>query len=107
MLMKLKLVYALVEQLYTGTQRTLVAISNRKQPPTLIKTVMDQLSIVSGQIKELKLSGGHAGAISTLGRAKAWQSKLDPEEIATGCPEFKDDGSAFEEQVFNNCIKEM
>lgn len=46
MLLKLKAVYTLVEQLYTGTQRTLVAISNGKQPPTLLREVLDKLSVM-------------------------------------------------------------
>lgn len=48
-----------------------------------------------------------AGAIVALGQAKVWQSELDPVEIATGCSEFKDDRSAFEEQDFKNCVREM
>jgi hypothetical protein len=53
------------------------------------------------------MSAARAGAIVALGRAKAWQAELDPEEIATGCPEYKDDGSSFEEQDFNKCDREM
>ena len=59
------------------------------------------------QVMEYKLLAARDGAICALGLAKAWQSELDPVEIATGCPEFKDDGSAFEEQDFNNCVREM
>jgi hypothetical protein len=60
-----------------------------------------------GQIKELKLSAALAGAVVALSRAKAWQSELDPEEMAAGCPEFNDDGSIFEEADFNRCVREM
>ena len=42
-----------------------------------------------------------------LSRAKAWQSELDPAELATGCPSFKEDGSAFEKKDFAACVKEM
>ena len=58
------------------------------------------------QIEEVKLYIARAGAIVALGRAKAWQSELDPTEIATGCPEFKDDQS-IEEKDFNQCVREM
>lgn len=105
--MKLKAVYSLAEQLYAGTLRSLVALSGGKRPPKQIKTVLDQLSTAPAQVTEYKLSAARARAICALGRAKAWQSKLDPVEIATGCLEFKDDGSSFEEQDFNNCVREM
>nr|XP_040256928.1 uncharacterized protein LOC120974542 [Aegilops tauschii subsp. strangulata] len=107
MLLKLKALYSLTEKLYAGTLCSLVALSNGKKPPTLIKTVLDQLSTVPAQIEELKLSAAYAGAIVALSRVKAWQSELDPEEMATGCPEFKDDGSIFEEEDFNRCVREM
>jgi hypothetical protein len=107
MLTELKAAYSLAEQLYTETLRSLVALSGGKKPPKDIKTVLDQLSIAPAQVTEYKLLAARAGAICALGRAKAWQSELDPVEIATGCPEFEDDGSTFEEQDFNNCVREM
>lgn len=107
MLMKLKVVYALTEKLYTGTQRALVAISNGKKPPTFIKAVLEHLSTVPGQIEEMKLSAARSGAITALSRAKAWQSELDPNEMAGGCSELKDDGTIFEEADFARCMKEM
>ena len=93
MVVKLKAVYALVEQLYTDTQWTLVAVSNGKQPPTLIKDVLAKLSIMPKKLEEIKLSSARSGAITALSRAKAWQAELDPEEMAIGCPGFKEDGS--------------
>lgn len=107
MLMKLKVVYKLTEQLYVGTLRSLVALSGGKKPPIQIKIMLDQLSTALAQVTEYRLSVAWAGAIVALGQAKAWQSELDPVEIATGCPKFMDDGSAFEEQDFNNCVREM
>ena len=71
MLLKLKAVYSLTEKLYAGSLRNLVAISNGKKPSTLIKTVLDHLSTVPGQIEELKLSAARSGAITTLSQAKA------------------------------------
>nr|XP_040252904.1 uncharacterized protein LOC120969727 [Aegilops tauschii subsp. strangulata] len=60
MLMKLKAVYSLTEKLYAGSLRTLVAASNGKKPPQLVKDVLDQLSKMSKKIEELKMSGAHA-----------------------------------------------
>jgi hypothetical protein len=107
MLLKVKAVYSLTEQLYSGTLRSLVALGGNRKPPSQIKAVLDHLSTFPSQIEEQKLSAARAGAIIALGRAKAWQSELDPEEIATGCPEFKDDQSLFEEKDFNQCVREM
>ena len=66
MLVKLKDVYALVEQLYTGTQRTLVAFSNGKQPHTLLKEVLAKLSMMPQKLEEIKLSVARSGAITAL-----------------------------------------
>ena len=54
--MKLKAVYTLVEQLYTGTQHTLATISPTNQAPTLLSDVLKQLSVLSARIKEIKRS---------------------------------------------------
>ena len=97
----------MTEQLYTRTLHSLVALSGGKKPPTLLKAVLEQFSTSPAQIQECRLSAARAGAIVALGRAKAWAIELDPEEIATRCPEFKDDRSAFEEQDFNKCVRVM
>ena len=107
MLVKLKATYTLVEQLYTGTQQTITAISHKKQPPSLIREVLDKLSVMLKRIEEIKRSSARAGAITALSRDKAWQAELDPAEMATGCPNFKEDGSPFEEEDFTKCVKEM
>ena len=54
MLVKLKVMHALVEKLYTGTQRALVAISNGKQLPTLIREVLAKLSIMHQKMEDIK-----------------------------------------------------
>ena len=41
-----------------------------------------------------------------MSRAKAWQAELDPEEIATGCPSFKEYGSPFSTDDFANIASE-
>ena len=92
MLIKLKAVYTLVEQLYTGAQCMIATISPSNQAPSLLTDVLSKLSVLSARIEEIKRSAARAGAIMALSRAKAWQSELDPAELATGCPSFKEDG---------------
>ena len=41
MVLKLKAVYSLAEQLYAGTLHNIVAVSGGKKPVTLIKTMLD------------------------------------------------------------------
>ena len=76
---RLKAVYTLVEQLYTGAQRAITADLYKKKAPSLIKEVLERLSVLPQRVEELKRSAARAGAITTLSRAKAWQAELDPE----------------------------
>jgi len=84
-----------------------VAASNGKKPPQIIKYLLDQLSTMPKQIEELKMSAAHAGAITSLSQAKAYQTELDPEEMASGFPEYKASGSIFSEAHYAKCIREM
>ena len=86
MLVKLKAVYTLVEQLYTGTQRALATISPTNQAPTLLSDVLKKLSILPTRIDEMKRSSARAGAVIALSRAKAWLAELDPADMDTGYP---------------------
>ena len=72
MLIKLKAVYTLVEQLYTGAQRTIATISPTTQPPSLLNDVVRKLSVLPTIIDKIKWSAARAGAITALSRAKAW-----------------------------------
>ena len=72
MLVKLKAVYTLVEQLYTGTQRTLAMISPTNQSPTLLSDVLKKLSVLPARIEEIKRSSARASVVTALSRAKAW-----------------------------------
>lgn len=107
MRMKLKAAYTLIEQLYTGAQRAISAATHKKQPPSLIKEVLEKLSVLPQRFEELKRSAARAGAITALSRAKAWQAELDPEELATGCPSLKEDGSPFSAEDFTKIVREM
>ena len=71
MLVKLKAVYTLVEQLYTGAQRALATISPTNQAPILLIDVLKRLSMLPARIDEMKRSSARSGAVTTLSRAKA------------------------------------
>ena len=81
MLVKLKAVYTLVEQLYNGAQRTLATISPTNQAPTLLIDVLKRLSVLRAKIDEMKRSSARAGAVTALSRAKVWVPELDPSEV--------------------------
>ena len=107
MRVKLKAVYTHVEQLYTGAKRAIAAAMHKKQPPYLIKEVLERLSLIPQRMGELKRSAARAGAITTLSRAKAWQADLDPEELANGCPSIKEDESPFNTDDFAQIARGM
>ena len=96
MLVKLKAVYTLVEQLYTGAQRALATISPTNQAPTLLIDVLKKLYVLPARMDEMKRSSARAGAVTALSRAKAWVPELDPSEVATGKPSLKEDGTPFD-----------
>ena len=83
---KLKAAYTLIEQLYTGVQQVICTASHNKLPPTLIKDMLEKLSMMPSQLEVLKKSAARAGALTALTRAKAWISDLDPEDIGNGYP---------------------
>lgn len=107
MLVKLKAVYTLVEQLYTGAQRALATISPTGQAPTMLIDVMKKLSVLPVRFDEIKRSSTRAGAVTALSRAKAWVPELDPSEVATGYPSLKEDGTPFDQKDFSACINEI
>ena len=92
---RLKVVYTLVEQLYTGAQRTIVAALHKKRSLTLIKETLERLSVVPGRIEELKRASARARVLTSLSQAKAWQADLDPEDLANGYSSVKEDGMPF------------
>ena len=106
-LVKLKVAYTLVEQLYSGTQCTIAAITHTKEPPSLLKDVLNQLSVLPQRVTKIKRSSARAGAITALSRAKAWQPELDPTELASGYPSYKEDGTPFTAEDFAVCVREV
>src|SRR3954462_4179769 len=96
--MKLKAVYTLVEQLYTGAQRIITTASHNNPAPTLIQDTLKRLSMLPARMEELKRSAAQTGAINALIRAKAWVPDFDPVEAAQGYPSLKEDGSEFSEE---------
>ena len=107
MLVKLKAVYTLVEQLYTGAQRALATISPSNQAPTLLVDVLRKLSVLPERFSEMKRSSARAGAVTALSQAKAWLLELDPDDISIGYPSLKEDDTVFDKKDFASCMKDM
>ena len=55
MLVKMKVVYTLVEQ-YTGAQRIVVAILHTNQAPSLLRDVLNKLFVLLARVEEIKRS---------------------------------------------------
>ena len=107
MLIKLKAVYTLVEQLYTGSQRALAMMALSNEVPTLLAEVLKKLSVLPQWFNELRQSAARTGVVHALSRAKAWLPELDPADISTGYPSLKEDGTPFEQEDFIACVKEI
>ena len=71
MLIKLKAVYTLVEQLYIGSQRALAVVALSNDVPYLLQDVLQRLVVLPQRIQELRRAQARAGAIAALSRAKA------------------------------------
>ena len=97
---KLKAVYTLVEQLYTGAQRALATISPANHGPNRLSDVLKKLSILPARFQEVKRSYARAGALTPLSRSKAWVPDLDPVDVAKGYPTMKEDVTPFEQDDF-------
>ena len=104
---KLKAAYTLVEQLYSGAQRAISAISHNKPAPTTIQGTLEKLSIMSARFVEVKKSSARASALMALTRAKAWVPDFDPAEAMNGYPSMKEDGSAFSSDDLRALTKDM
>ena len=96
MLTKLKAVYTLVKQLYTGSQQALAIISPANQGPNLLSDVLKKLSILPARFQEVKRYCARAGALTALSHSKPWVPDLDPVDVARRYPTVKEDGSMFE-----------
>ena len=105
MVTKLKAVYTLVEQLYTGSQRALAVVALSNEVPTHLAEVLRRLAVLPQRIQELRRASVRAGAIAALSRAKAFLPELDPVDIALGYPSLKEDGTAFDQKDFAACVK--
>ena len=105
MVTKLKAVYTLVEQLYTGSQRALAVVALSNEVPTHLAEVLRRLAVLPQRIQELRRASARSGAIAALSRAKAFLPELDPADIALGYPSLKEDGSTFDQKDFAACVK--
>ncbi len=77
-LTKLKAVYTLVEQLYTGSQRALAVVALSNEVPTHLADVLRRLAVLPQRFQELRRASARARAIAALSRAKAFLPELDP-----------------------------
>jgi hypothetical protein len=102
-LMKLKAVYSLAEQLYCGTLCTIKAMLTQQSIPKTMKGVIELLSTLPEQIKELRKSAARQGAMAALSRCLAFAPELTSEEMMDGFPSKKDDGSEFTEADYAQC----
>ena len=107
MLTKLKAVYTLVEQLYTGSQRALAVVALSNEVPIHLADVLRRLAVLPQRFQELRRASARAGAIAALSRAKAWLPELDPADIALGYPSLKEDGTPFDQKDFAACVKDV
>ena len=107
MLIKLKVVYTLVEQLYIGSQCALAVVALSNDVPHLLQDVLQRLAVLPQRIQELRRTQARAGAIAALSRAKAWLPELDPADIALGYPSLKEDGTPFDEKDFTTCVRDI
>ena len=107
MLIKLKAVYTLVEQLYTGSQHALTAVALSNEVPTLLSDVLKCLAVLPQWLNELRRYSARAGAVAALSRAKAWLPELDLADIAIGYPSLKEDVTPFGQEDFTTCVKEI
>ncbi|XBI10225.1 hypothetical protein VPH35_137549 [Triticum aestivum] len=107
MLTKLKAVYTLVEQLYTGSQRALAVVALSNEVPTHLADVLRRLAVLPQRFQELRWASARAGAIAALSRAKEFLPELDPADIALGYPSLKEDGTPFDQKDFAACVKSV
>ena len=110
MVTKLKAVYTLVEQLYTGSQRALAVVALSNEVPTHLAEVLRRLAVLPQRVQELRRASARAGAIAALSRAKAFLPELDPADIALGYPSLKEDGSEFNEddlRAINRAVRPL
>ena len=105
MLIKLKAVYTLVEQLYSGSQRALAVVALSNTPPRLLQDVLKHLAVLPQRIQDLRRASARARAMTALSRAKAWTPELDLADLSLGYPSLKEDGTAFDDQDFIACVK--
>ena len=95
MLTKLKAVYTLVEQLYTGSQRALAVVALSNEVPTRLADVLRRLAVLPQRFQELRRASARAGP------------ELDPADIALGYPSLKEDGIPFDQKDFAACVKDV
>ena len=85
MVTKLKAVYTLVEQLYTGSQRALAVVALSNEVPTHLAEVLRRLAVLPQRIQELRRASARAGAIAAMSRGLRLSRRHKP---ASGSPNY-------------------
>ena len=106
-IVKLKTIFTYVEQLFTGSVYSILAVKNLKHPPRSIKDMLKQLSTMPQWVIETRKATAHVGANMALARAKVYLPELDVELLKGGFSEFKLDGSAFTHEDYARCLLEI
>ena len=70
-----------------------------------MQDVFKSLAFLPQRIQDLRRSSSRAGAVAALSRAKAWLPELDPADLALGYLSLKEDGNAFDDHDFHDCVK--
>ncbi|KAI5015209.1 hypothetical protein ZWY2020_056599 [Hordeum vulgare] len=84
----------------------IITVMGAKEPITSIKKMLGCLSTLPPQIGELTWSAARKGVLTTLSRCLAYAPEINPEEVAAGFPQLKDDGSEFVEEDYQRVVKD-
>ncbi|KAI5013561.1 hypothetical protein ZWY2020_037074 [Hordeum vulgare] len=81
-------------------------VMGSKEPTMTIKKMLSFLSTLPPQVEELKRSAVRTGVLNSLSRCLAYAPELKTEEIVTGYPKLKVDGTEFTEVDYKRTIVE-
>ena len=70
-----------------------------------MQDVLKSLVFLPQRIQALRRSSSRVGVVAALSRPKAWLPELDPADLALGYPTLKEDGNAFDDHDFHDCVK--
>ena len=92
---KLRAVCTLVQQLYYGAGKAMMACHGWEKPPTTQLKFLEALNMLPGWIESWKRSSARRSAMRVLALAKSYYPALDTAVLIRGWPSLKSDGSPF------------